>query len=414
MTRAISPVLARLTVGALLLQPFFSAAAHAYTRDYTVPSTGGCPVPQRQDIAPGALPLPRQWSTSLPNINPPVIVTAAPQGTAAQLDEIESTIAQAYGVWSGVSGTLVNASTFPSALGPLGRIATQNACSPDPLNGAQTGIDGVDTICFNQSSGAFTTGVLSFTRIMVADAPGQTFGSAPASVFAGQIVDADIYFRNDGQATFATPAALPSAPGAYDLESLLAHELGHVFGLDHSGVWRAIMFPYAPSPGTFLGDRPTVSAPDAPLSDDDRAGLRSLYPDPADTVDVGYMTGRVLPANPFALANFPATSLGEYVSGIFGAQVVAVDGSSGSVIAATLGGWSCDPSAATPVVKFDGSYTLGPLPIGRSYVIYAEPFVGIVTPSDIGGAFASVCGSAASQSCILPAMNTNFAPRLRP
>ncbi|HLW81908.1 MAG TPA: matrixin family metalloprotease [Candidatus Acidoferrales bacterium] len=414
MMRAIRPVLAWLTVGALLLQPFFSAAAHAYTRDYTVPSTGGCPVPQRQDITSGAPPLQRQWSTSLPNLNPPVIVTAAPQGTAAQLDEIESTIAQSYGVWGGVSGTLVNASTFPSALGPLGRIATRNACSPDPVNGAQAGIDGVDTICFNQSSGAFTTGVLSFTRIMVADAPGQTFGTAPASAFAGQIVDADIYFRNDGQATFATPAALPSAPGAYDLESLLAHELGHVFGLDHSGVWRAIMFPYAPSPGTFLGDRPTVSAPDAPLADDDRAGLRLLYPDPADTVDVGYITGRVLPANPFELADVPATSLGEYVSGIFGAQVVAVDASSGSVIAATLGGWTCDPSAATPVVKFDGSYTLGPLPIGRSYVIYAEPFVGIVSPSDIGGAFAGVCGSAASPSCTLPAMNTNFSPRLRP
>ncbi|HEV2305347.1 MAG TPA: matrixin family metalloprotease [Candidatus Acidoferrales bacterium] len=414
MTRAIRPVLAWLTVGALLLQALSSAPAWAYIRDYTVPSTGGCPVPQRQNIAPGAPPLQRQWSISLPNFNPPVIVTAALQDTAAQLDEIENTIAQAYGIWSGVSGTLVNANAFPSALGPLGRTAVQNACSPDPANGTQSGVDGVNTICFNQSSGAFTTGVLSFTRIMVADAPGQTFGAAPPSVFAGQIIDADIYFRNDGQATFATPDALASTPDAYDLESLLAHELGHVFGLDHSGVWRAMMFPYAPSPGTFTGDRPTASSPDAPLADDDRAGLRSLYPDPADAVDVGYITGRVLPANPFALADFPATSPGEYLSGIFGAQVVAVDARSGAVIAATLGGWSCDPSAATPLVKFDGSYTLGPLPIGRSYVIYAEPFVGIVTPSDIGGAFADVCGSGASPSCTLPAMNTNFAPRFRP
>ena len=168
--------------------------------------------------------------------NPSAIVTTAAQGTSAQLNEIEATIQQAYAVWSGVSGTLVSASSFPNALGPLGRTASQNACSPDPVNGVQTGVDGVNTICFNQTSAAFTTGVLSFTRIMVADAPSQVFGSAPPSIFVGQIVDADISFRNDGQATFATAGALATAPGAYDLESLLAHELGHVFGLDHSGV----------------------------------------------------------------------------------------------------------------------------------------------------------------------------------
>jgi len=358
------------------------------------------------------LPLARQWSTSLPNINPSTIVTVAPQGTPAQLNEIEATIQQAYSIWSGVSGTLVNASSFPNALGPLGRTASQNACSPDPVNGVQTGVDGVNTICFNQTSAAFTTGVLSFTRVMVADAPSQVFGSAPPSIFTGQIIDADISFRNDGQATFATPGALATAPGAYDLESLLAHELGHVFGLDHSGVWRAIMFPFAPSPGTFFGDRPTVSAPDAPLSDDDRAGLRSLYPDPADTTDVGFISGRILPANPFALADFPATSPGEYVTGIFGAQVVAVDAATGSVISATLGGWTCD--AANPPPQFDGSYTLGPLPIGHSYIIYAEPFVGLVQPADMAGAEAGACSTGASPPCTVPTINTNFAPRLRP
>ena len=403
--------LALVTICAFLFQVTRAPLASAYVRDFTVPAAGGCPVPQRQNIAIGALPLARQWSISLPNVNPPAIVTAAAQGTPAQLNEIEATIQQAYAIWSGVSGTLVNASSFPNALGPLGRTAAQNVCSPDAASGAQTGVDGVNTICFNQTSAAFTTGVLSFTRIMVADAPSQVFGSAPPSIFAGQIIDADIYFRNDGQATFATPGALASAPGAYYLESLLAHEIGHVFGLDHSGVWRAIMFPFAPSPGTFLGTRPSVSAPDAPLADDDRAGLRSLYPDPADTTDAGFISGRILPANPFALADFPATSPGEYVTGIFGAQVVAVDTATGSVVSATLGGWTCD--AATSVVNFDGSYTLGPLPIGRSYVIYAEPFVGIVQPADMAGATAGVCSAGASPSCTVPAVNTNFAPRLR-
>lgn len=395
-------------VGLLLFQLGGAPLANAYVRDFIVPAAGGCPQPQHENIAIGAPPLARQWSTSLPNINPSTIVTVAAQGTPAQLNEIEATIQQAYDVWSGVTGTLVNASSFPNALGPLGRTASQNACSND----LQNNIDGVNTICFNQTSAAFTTGVLSFTRVIVADAPSQVLGSAPPSNFAGQIIDADICFRNDGQATFATPGALATAPGAYDLESLLAHELGHVFGLDHSGVWRAIMFPFAPSPGTFFGDRPSVSAPDAPLSDDDRAGLRSLYPDPADTTDVGFISGRILPANPFALADFPATSPGEYVTGIFGAQVVAVDAATGSVVSATLGGWTCD--AANPPPQFDGSYTLGPLPIGHSYIVYAEPFVGLVQPADMAGATAGACATGTSPSCTVPAINQNFAPHLRP
>ena len=405
-------VLARILLCIIAWQTCAVPIVSAYTRDYIVPAAGGCPVVQQQNIGSSASPLARQWSTSLPNINPPTIVTLAPAGSAAQLTEIGNTIAQAYGIWSSVSGTLVNASTFPNALGPLGQTTVQNACTPDSADNSQTGVDGIDTICFNQSSSAFTTGVLSFTRMIIADGPGQVFGTAPASVFAGQIIDADIYFRNDGQATFATPEALASAPGAYDLESLLAHELGQVFGLDNSGVWRSMMFPFAPSPGTFTGQRPTASAPDAPLADDDRAGLRSLYPDAADTVDVGYISGRVLPANPFALADFPATSPGEYVTGMFGAQVVAVNASTGSVFAATLGGWSCDPS--TSIVQFDGSYTLGPLPVGQSYVIYAEPLVGLVQASDIAGATSGVCSTGASPSCTVPAVNTNFAPRVQP
>lgn len=394
-----------------VLQAMTPCSLEAYTRDYMVPSAGGCPVAERQNIGASAPALVRQWSTSLPNINPPVIATVAGAGSAQQRTEIENTIQEAYGVWSGVAGTTVNAGNFPSSLGPLGETSTQNACTPDSPAGSQSNDDSIDTICFNQPSSAFTTGVLSFTRVLIAKAPSETFGSAPPSAFAGQIVDADIYFRNDGQVRFATPAALAATPGAYDLESLLTHELGHLFGLDHSAVWRSMMFPFAPSPGTFVGGRPTVSAPDSPLGDDDRAGLRSLYPDPADAIDVGYITGRVLPANPFALAVFPATSPGQYLTGMFGSQAVAVDAATGSVFSATLGGWTCDPS--TSVVQFDGSYVLGPLPVGHSYVIYAEPFVGLVEGSDIASAFANLCGSGNS-SCTLPALNTNFAPRIAP
>ena len=68
---------------------------------------------------------------------------------------------------------------------------------------------------------------------------------------------------------------------------------------------------------------------------------------------IGIIRGRILPANPLSL---PASPLG--VSGIFGAHVVAIDQSSGAVIAATIGGWSC---AAPGPVQFDGSYEIAHL-----------------------------------------------------
>ena len=65
------------------------------------------------------------------------------------------------------------------------------------------------------------------------------------------------------------------------------------------------MFPFAAAPGTFAGERPTALQPDAPLADDDRAGLRTLYTDTNDTTYVGSIQGRVLPANPLSLPPIP-------------------------------------------------------------------------------------------------------------
>ncbi len=94
------------------------------------------------------------------------------------------------------------------------------------------------------------------------------------------------YFNPSGSmGTFATPAALASTPTAYDFESLMIHELGHTLGFSHSAVLAAMMYPFAPAPGTFSGTRPTPQQPGAPLGEDDRTGLRVLYPDPSDTLN---------------------------------------------------------------------------------------------------------------------------------
>ncbi|MGC2506009.1 MAG: matrixin family metalloprotease, partial [Candidatus Acidiferrales bacterium] len=382
--------------------------ADGYLMDSTVPQSGGCPALDRWNLSVSA-PLDRQWSTSL-SLTPQTVLTAAAAGSGAQLTEIEQAITDSFAAWSGVTGTTFNSTSYPGLIGPLTRVSAADSCTND----GESNIDGLNTICFNQSSMGFTSGVLAFTRVITANAPGASVGSGPPASFAGQILDADTLFRNDGQATFATPAALgtPQGQGAYDLESLLIHEIGHWFGFDHSAVWRAIMFPFAPPEGQFLGDRPTAEAPDGPLSDDDRTGIRVLYPDPDDTVNVGGISGRVVPANPFALATLAAPSPGAFITGIFGAHVVAVDSDTGAVIAGTLGGWTCN--AATSSLEFDGSFDIERLPVGHNYLTYAEPLVGLAQPADFSIALGDLCASNAATVCSTPPVDTNFNPRILP
>ena len=398
MTKRSAPAVA---IG-LILQLAFSFPSIAYTTATTALSAGGCPQLNRFALS-TSLPLNRRWSTSLPALASPAIITAATQGTAAQLNEIEQTITASFSAWSGVTGTLFNSNSYPGLVAPITRVTAANSCTND----GETNVDGLNTICFNQSSAAFATGVLAFTRTFTANAPGAVVGSSPPALYAGQILDSDTLFRNDGEATYATPAALatPAGQGAYDLESLLTHELGHWMGLGHSAVIRAIMFPYAPPSGQYLGTRPTSDAPDAPLSDDDRTGIRSLYPDPNDDVNVGSLSGQVQSANPFALATQPPVATGSFVTGIVGAHVVAIDANSGSVIAGALSGWSCPSPTAGP--RWDGTFSIQRLPVGTSYNLYVEPLIGIAQPADFGDILAEPCTNS-SPACSPPAAYTNF------
>ena len=406
MTRAFSrntPV--KLLAIACALAITATPAAQAYLFDSTIPAVSGCPQPDRWNLSTAA-PLDRQWSTALPTSG--AIATAAQHGTAAQISEVEQVISDSFGAWSGVAGTTINASNYPGIFAPLVRVSAASVCTNDQ----QSNADGLNTICFNQSSAAFTPGVLAFTRVITANAPGVSVGASGPAAFAGQILDADTLFNPSGQSVFATPGVLSSTPGAYDLESLLTHELGHWLGFDHSPIWRAIMFPFAPPPGQFTGTRPTAQTPDGPLSDDDRTGVRALYPDPNDTIDIGAIRGHVLPANIFSLAAVPQPTPQSSVTGIFGAHVVAVDSESGSVVAGSISGWTCN--AAGTALQFDGSYDIERLPTGHSYSVYAEPLDGLVQPGDIAVATGDLCAASGNSRCTTPASNTAFNPRLRP
>src|SRR5262249_28859904 len=157
--------------------------------------------------------------------------------------------------------------------------------------------------------------------------------------------------------------------------------------------------------------RPTVAVPDGPLADDDRTGIRTLYPDPNDAVNTGSIHGQVLPANSFSLALVEMPATGSSVTGIFGAQVVAVDADTGAVKASALSGWSCDP--ANPPIQFDGTFDIERLPVNHNYVIYAEPLVGLAGPADFSGAFGDICSTSGPSACVTPPADTNFVPRMK-
>src|SRR5256714_1844999 len=161
------------------------------------------------------------------------------------------------------------------------------------------------------------------------DNPGRTRVFSDAS---GAITEADIalnpnvFFSTDG--TF----------GTYDLESTFTHEIGHLLGLEHSGLVSATMQPRQGTNGTF--DLPNFTT--RTLSSDDVAGIRSIY---GPRSGLGSIAGRV---------TFHSTG----GSAAFGAHVFAEDVSTGRVVAGNI-------------ALANGNYRIDNLPPG-TYRVVAE------------------------------------------
>jgi hypothetical protein len=174
-----------------------------------------------------------------------------------------------------------------------------------------------------------------------------TFLTSDAS---GNLLDVDIVFSRDvAFDTSQTPDA-----GRYDLESVATHEVGHLVGLEHSGLARATMVPFS--------DRGEIH-PRTP-ADDDRIGASLLYPEEEFRAGTGALAGRV------TVAGAPV-----YLSQVVAARV------NGPVVAATY---------SAP----DGSYRIEGL-APDVYVVYAEPLDGPVAPGNVGG-FRSAFGGTPS------------------
>ncbi len=137
-------------------------------------------------------------------------------------------------------------------------------------------------------------------------------------VTTGEIVESDIFLN----ASFPWSVAESGEVGRFDVESIAAHEVGHLLGLGHSAIGEtelrasggrrvvatgSVMFPIAFSPGNVDGRT---------LERDDIAGISDVYPTASVRSRTGTMFGRV-------------TRDGR---GVFGAHVVAFHLETGGLV----------------------------------------------------------------------------------
>ena len=191
-------------------------------------------------------------------------------------------------------------------------------------------------------AGDFPTGVIAFAQIATVNSNGDT---VPFSYTCGSItpnrtcpldvciIDADIMFNPAD--TFATSRV---TPGQFDLRSVAVHEIGHMIGLDHSGIAHAVMYPYGDT--SLIGIHRT-------LWTDDVIGAGYLYPGPAVAAYGSGIEGYV---------NVDGV-------GVFAAHVEALDSTTGDVVTDTL----TDPSGNYRLRVFDGTYHVYVQPLAPDY-----------------------------------------------
>jgi hypothetical protein len=237
---------------------------------------------------------------------------------------LTSALNTAFSLWSGAQyqGTNVNTLSF-----------TQGAD-----NGNTTFVSGdcVNSIGFTES---LATGIIAETEITSYSSSTPPFdyscSRGPTPRICPQevcISDADIEFNSD--AFFYTPSYGRPPSDYFDFQTVATHEIGHLIGLDHSGLANAVMYPY--------GDSGTGGIKYA-LATDDVIGSAALYPNSAIVNWVGGIRGTVM------VGGNPA----------FGAHVVAIDSATGNVVTDTLS----DPSGNYHLRMFQGNYFVMVMPL---------------------------------------------------
>ncbi len=156
-----------------------------------------------------------------------------------------------------------------------------------------------------------------------------------------EIVDADIIFNS------ATNFTTLASTTRFDIQGVATHEFGHTFGLNHSAVASATMFP---TTSTGKTDARAISV-------DDVAGINGVYQTIPNFWSTGVVTGTITQSG----------------SNVYGAHVVARSVVDGTIRAAAM---------SLP----DGTYSISGLTPGP-YQIYVEPLDGPVSDSNIQSSF---------------------------
>lgn len=240
---------------------------------------------------------------------------------------VHDVLAASFATWKGAPNA-----TLPVNEGPTSNIGAEEQ-SPSNIN----------LVCFVCTDADFSQDAttLAVTITTTADRAGESDGHGGTSNFPGQLLKADILFNPN--VTFTTGGTTGD-----DMQVIATHEIGHFFGLDHSAIIRAVMFPFASDLTT--------------LSYDDVAAISTVYPSTAQAFAPGTITGRV------------AFSSG---SGVFGAHVFA-ESTTGNL---PIGG-NIRKSPIGTLTTVDGSYSIRGVP-ADSYTVVAEPLDEPVTKTDV-------------------------------
>jgi hypothetical protein len=268
------------------------------------------------------------WNYSRPATPPTNVDTTSGTNPVAA----DTAVERGFEVWD---QTQLNGQTLTSLVITRGADLTSSARDPDNR-------DCRNVVSLAPSSAVtFSTGTIAQTYVTtVSGTPPLSYTCTTGTHtrtanLPSVIVDADMVF-NPAQ-PFST--STPPLAGHFDVQSMAAHEAGHVLGLDHNGIAHTMMYPY--------GD--TGDNQQRQLAVDDVVGAAFLYPTAAFAAATGTISGTV-------------SLNGE---GVFASHLVVVERDSGAVVVDGL---------STP----DGSYRIAGVPPG-TYRVLALPLSAVYT-----------------------------------
>jgi hypothetical protein len=303
--------IALLLTAALLLSPV-APSARAYTLQYSTAAA-------TQQL---------RWPTTTVNVSLSTSLSSPPSYIHATGAQVVAAARRALSRWSLASNVQFNVTT-----------STNQSVAQD----------GVSLI---------TVAPENASQFSVPEQPGRTrvFFDANGIFEADLAVNPNVARRDPQTGSLvASFFSTDGADGSYDLESTFVHEIGHMLGLEHSGIVSASMQPRQGTNGVFNLPGFTMRT----LSSDDVAGVRAVY---GPRQGLGSVAGRV---------GYNSTT----GAAAFGAHVFVEDTATGRTVAGN-------------VALSDGRYRIDELPPGQYRVVVEyldEPVIAREVASNAGG-----------------------------